>query len=515
MNRQEFERVSPESVGIRSGDIQRLLDRLEESHTRMHGLMIMRSGKVCAEGWWEPYAPGLRHGLQSLSKTWAATAAGIACTEGILSLDERVIDIFPREAPKRPDALLKKLRVRDVLCMGCGMDEMPHVDENWVRSFLSTPVRHEPGTAFMYNSLGSSLLGEMVRRRSGQGLQEYLTPRLFDRIGVDAGNLRWHRHPDGMEAGGGGLYATTEDNLRLMKLYLDGGIWNAERILSRSYVEQAVRAQNDSSTERYVNPPAKDNFVGYGFQIWMCRYPGAYRADGAMGQFSICVPDLDMVIAVNETAVGAEGVQITLDHIWDFLGRLDAKVKQLPANEKEESALLGRLRRLSVGRPAYTPYRGCLERFNGMMYRVLPGRGGKLPGFQTQIMHELFGGERSAGMEQLRFLFGREGVCLSFLQDGQWKELRAAVDGRRAENHLSIRGEVAELALASGCFPAEETFELSVLWPETCYSKTVRFRFEEEQLQIEIETFPLTTTVPGGTSSWMPPEQFTGVRCGG
>ena len=74
MKRREFERTTPEGVGLRSEDIEWLLDELESGFTEMHGLMIMRHGKVCAEGWWAPYGPGVRHGLQSLSKTYAATA---------------------------------------------------------------------------------------------------------------------------------------------------------------------------------------------------------------------------------------------------------------------------------------------------------------------------------------------------------------------------------------------------------------------------------------------------------
>ena len=51
MLRKEFPRVTPESVGIPSGAIQRLLDKLEASTTEMHGLMLLRKRKICAEGW--------------------------------------------------------------------------------------------------------------------------------------------------------------------------------------------------------------------------------------------------------------------------------------------------------------------------------------------------------------------------------------------------------------------------------------------------------------------------------
>ena len=92
---------------------------------------------------------------------------------------------------------------------------------------------------------------------------------LFDKIGIDADNLKMGRMPDGTPVGGGGMLATTEDNLRLMKLYADGGVWEGERILSDDYVKRATTNQNDSATEAINNPPALDNFVGYGYQIWM------------------------------------------------------------------------------------------------------------------------------------------------------------------------------------------------------------------------------------------------------
>lgn len=187
--RKEFERTTPEEVGLRSSDILKYIDDLEHSETEMHGLMIMKDGKICAEGWWSPYAPNLRHGLQSHTKTYAATAVGLAYTEGILKLNERLIDIFPEESPKEPSENLRKLTIRDVLCMGCGMDTMPLDSDHWIRDFLHTPVNHVPGTTYMYNSVGSSMLGAIVRKKTGLGLHDYLTPRLFNKIGIDPENL--------------------------------------------------------------------------------------------------------------------------------------------------------------------------------------------------------------------------------------------------------------------------------------------------------------------------------------
>ncbi len=63
MYRHEFMRTTPESVGIRSSSVANLIDELESGFTEMHAIQIMRHGMICAEGWWSPYAPGIRHNL--------------------------------------------------------------------------------------------------------------------------------------------------------------------------------------------------------------------------------------------------------------------------------------------------------------------------------------------------------------------------------------------------------------------------------------------------------------------
>lgn len=97
------------------------------------------------------------------------------------------------------------------------------------------------------------------------GLHAYLKPRLYDKIGILSDNHRWLYMPDGLEIGGGGLFATLEDNLRLMKLYADGGVWDGEQILAPEYVKAAISLQMSLPSEARVNPPAKDKFCG----LWL------------------------------------------------------------------------------------------------------------------------------------------------------------------------------------------------------------------------------------------------------
>lgn len=481
--RKEFPRTTPEAVGIPSASIEWLLDRLEEGWTEPHGLMIMRHGKVCAEGWWAPYATGIRHGLQSHTKTYAATAVGIAYTEGLLKLTDRIVDIFPDEIPENPSENLKKLTVRDVLCMGCGMDTMPRPSKDWIREFLATPVNHVPGTTFMYNSTGSTFLGAIVRKLTGLGLHDYLKPRLFDKIGIDAENLRWITMPDGMEVGGGGLFATTEDNLRLMKLYADGGVWEGERILAEDYVKLATSKQNDSATERAVNPPAEDNFVGYGFQIWMCRPKGVYRADGAMGQFTIVFPERDMLLAITENASGSTGgamPQKALDTIWKWMDALPGPETEILPEDPEASAHLARrMQMLALPAPRRSPESPLQEKINGSTYAVTDGYFALADAGMVRFMS---GEDRPGGAKALSLTFAENACTLTCLVDGKPQSLTAAMDGTRLRNELP---GMPSIALCSGCWEADNVFRLRLRMVETCNETSITFTFSGNQAQVE------------------------------
>ena len=471
----QFARSAPESVGLRSRDILELIDRLEASGTEMHGLMILRGDTVAAEGWWAPFAPGMRHGLQSHTKTYAATGVGIAYSEGLLRLDEKIIDIFPEYAPEEPGENLRLLTVRDVLCMGCGMEAVPGRSAEWIRDFLATPVVHRPGTAFQYNSMASTLLCAIVERKTGRDFCGYLAEKLFRVIGIREENVRWLFMPDGTPMGGSGMFSTTEDNLRLMKLYMNGGVWNGRRVLAQDYVEMATRLQNDSASEAAVNPRAVDNHVGYGFQIWMCRPRGVYRADGAMGQFTICVPDLDMIIAINETAGTPEGgihwAQNTLNLCWEYLERVrDAGRGEGSAEDAEK--LQRRLRTLSLPRPAWQPESPLRGEISGKRFRRRSGN------LDIRI-HRYEGPEAERQTETLALRFDSTG-CFLDMEDpeGRTEIVRIATDGSRFSNLIGGDGEATRLVLGDGAWEKDNRFTVHLRWAETCFVKTLVFTFE-------------------------------------
>ena len=480
--RKELERTTPESVGIHSGDILHLIDELEKCGTQMHGLMILRHGKVAAEGWWSPFAPGIRHGCQSLTKTYTSTAIGLLYDEGLVRLDERIADIFPEYLPGHVQDRIRRITVRDALCMSCGMYRMPDVSSpDWLKEYFTIEVEKEPGEGFFYNSATSTMLAAIVRQKTGLSLLEYLKPRLFERIGIDADNLRILSMPDGLDNGGGGLFATTEDNARLMQLYLNKGMWDGERVLSEEWVDMASSYQNSTEEDKGIH----DCHLGYGFQMWMCRPRGVYRADGAYGQYSIVFPEQDMVISINETAELGIWPQKVLDIIWDeFMPRVPAAdVGSFPEEPEAQEKLRIRLRGLKADPAVYAPAPAWAKKEQQAEYRLDDNRISIAPG----VYHELTGVKKGY-TEKIVFRFGRCGdMEIIFRYDGQEYPFQVGMDGNGRLNNRLPEWSIPQMTFARGLWEEENRLTVWLRYLETCFEKRFTFVFDGDELYVILE----------------------------
>lgn len=455
----KLEYAAPGQVGISASAVRHLLDRLENSITEPHGIMMTRHRKVFAEGYWKPYARGLVHGMQSLTKTFAGTAIGIAVQQGLVSLDEKIADIFPEEASQADQEYLGELNVHHVLSMSTGMRKVSSFEGNWIVNFLRNPIVDRPGTAFFYNSVGSTLLGEIIRRKTGDDLDTFLRKNLYEKIGIDPEGMKWLRLKDGLEIGGSGLYSTLENNTRLGLLYLNHGEWNGEQIISREFCRKGSGKQIDNPAPDGI--PA-DGHVGYGYQMWMGLHRNTYCMCGAMGQYTIMCPDEDIVISFSGRT--ADAVQASSDTLmgkfWEFLENgVDRGTDPL---EKEEE-LEGRLRRLSLPAPACSPY-GDRKSFSGV-YKITEGSL-DLDMTTGGIMQSCY---RTYPAERLELAFGEDTLRLGFCNQLGTHQLEAGLDGLPRLNHLITPPFPCDKVLAAAAFEGEELV-ISIRWIETCYS---------------------------------------------
>ena len=141
-------RSTPEAEGVSSKAIITFLDSAAaNTRTEFHSFMLLRHGKVIAEGWWDPYRPDLKHTMYSASKSFTSTAVGFAVKEKKLSIEDKIISFFPDKLPDSISPNLEQLRVKHLLMMSAGQRrEPPTTTQDWVKSYLETPVEIEPGT---------------------------------------------------------------------------------------------------------------------------------------------------------------------------------------------------------------------------------------------------------------------------------------------------------------------------------------------------------------------------------
>ncbi|HEX3038012.1 MAG TPA: serine hydrolase [Oscillospiraceae bacterium] len=236
--------------------------------------------------------------LYSASKTFTALAVGMCIDDGKLAVTDKILDFFPQyKAIATPGS--EEITIRDLLHMASGkldfwfgVDEITENTTDWAELFFRMPVKKKPGTFFCYSNACTYMLSRAVECVSGEKLRDFLVPRLFTPLRIY--NPQWHTCPTGHTVGAIGLCLTTEQLSHLGPLLLSGGKYEGKRIISESYLHDAV---NDVFDNKDYSSDA-ESASGYGYQMWRCTYPGAYRVDGMYGQFVIVVPDKSATITI-------------------------------------------------------------------------------------------------------------------------------------------------------------------------------------------------------------------------
>ncbi|WP_202875822.1 serine hydrolase domain-containing protein [Kribbella speibonae] len=335
-------RSTPAAVGVSGRSVLELLDRLEEQGVECHSIMVVRRGHVVAEGWWAPYSAERPHLLYSLTKSFTSIAVGLAIDDGLLALDDRLVDVLPDHVPDDVSEQGRRITVHHLLSMTAGHPE-DSLEEAWrlepddlVKGFLRVPFADAEGTRHTYDNSTTYILARMVERVTGRDLRELLDERLFKPMGID--HAEWDTVASGAAFGFHGLHLTTEAVAAFGELLLRGGRSHGRQLVPREWVELA--------TSRHIETlplpnwaPNPDFLSGYGYQFWMSRH--GYHGHGSFGQYCVVVPEHELVIAV----AGSVNPTNELPGLfWDclFPGLDD------PGSAEDDEILAERLRRLSL-----------------------------------------------------------------------------------------------------------------------------------------------------------------------
>lgn len=523
---QAFVRATPESQGISSDLFAALLRELDASKdTDMHHFMALRHGKVICECNFAPYPKGMWHITHSMCKSITGMAIGMLIEEGKLKLNENIYDIFSDHMNAFSKIFRPVITVENLLTMTSGVtfNESGIVSGNdWLGSFLNASVNGKPGTEFQYNSLNTYVLSAIVTKRTGETLTEYLTPRLFEPLGIT--KYYWETCPKGITKGGWGLFLCAEDMAKLGQLYLQKGKWNGQQLVSEYWIE--------ISTARHLK--TQNDTYGYGYQLWMEQRPGSFEYNGMLGQNVIIYPDMDMVLVTN--AGNKEMFQdcIMLNIIRKYfpvdyhpadilpenplscglLKRLCGELENGGNSNRSASLRGGRKRnvvfrrknpdkkysyRISATVDLPSDYHSFMRAVSGRTYVMEQQNIGIAPLF-VQVFHN----NMTDGISEISFTYDAGNFWISF-NEGEVIHKLPVGFGKAAEGCVDLHGEYY-LVATLGEFARDENdipvLKLEITFIEECAKRKAHIFFhEDDEIEIRWNETPGKKMILAGLSS--------------
>jgi hypothetical protein len=461
ISNKQLPRSTPEKQSIPSKAILDFIQAVEKEKIEFHGFMMLRHGHVISEGWWSPYTSELKHMLFSLSKSFTSTAVGLAVNEGLMSVEDKVVDYFPGDLPDNIGENLSAMKIKHLLSMSTGHDKdttdyvVSQKEGNWVKGFLELNVEHEPGTYFVYNTAATYMLSAIVQKVTGQTLLNYLTPRIFEPLGIDGAT--WEKCPKGINTGGYGLSIRTEDIAKFGQLYLNKGIYGGKGLLPAEWIEEATISHISNGTSE-----DSDWEQGYGYQFWRCRH-NAYRGDGAFGQYCLIMPEQDVVVAINS---GIDDMQPVLNLIWKHLlpsmgndiilennvdyGRLTEKLLNLKIPMSKERDCF-----ISTGKTTRE------SEVSGKYYNLL---------------------DNKLGFKQFSISFRDTKYEVTIVNSGGKHKISGGI-GERLEDKTDLMGDESTTS-SYGYWCDNNTFVMRLQLIETPFSYTIKLNFEGNRIEL-------------------------------
>jgi len=292
---------------------------------RVAGLLVLKDGQIALELYQYGNTPRTRWMSMSIAKSITSTLIGAAIQQGkIGSIDDGVTKYLPALAGSAYDGV----SIRDILLMASGVkwNEAYTDPASDRRRLLEAQIAQRPGAAMAlmaalpraaapgtvnnYNTGETLVAGEIVRAATGMPLSQYLSERIWRKVGMEADANWWLDAPGGIEIAGSGLSATLRDYGRFGLFFMGGGVAGGEQILPPGWTVEA----GTPKTLKDGRP------LDYGYFWWPAvatsatRDPeGAFLGEGIFGQFLYLNPRERVVIVAWSARSKPEGMDLIED----------------------------------------------------------------------------------------------------------------------------------------------------------------------------------------------------------
>ena len=281
-------------------------------------LLVVHRGDIVHERYADGVDMTTRTRTWSTAKSIASTLIGMLVDDGKLSLDEPLgFDFLPQEAAAAETDPRSAITLRHALNMSSGLQTVDNGGQEYavgsgmsywagassVEGARRRALIREPGANWDYENYDTLLAVYAMKRALGseKKYHEFPRKRLLEPIGMRNTLLSTDRFGDFILSSQ--VYTSARDLARFGLLYLQEGLWNGERLLSKEWID-FVRTPAPSTADR-------GNF--YGGQFWLVPDErkdvprDAYSTAGNRGQYVVIVPSHDLVIVRRGLDWGRQG----------------------------------------------------------------------------------------------------------------------------------------------------------------------------------------------------------------
>lgn len=460
-----LEHVAPEAVDVDSKMIKAFLDEITKKQLGLQSFTVVRHDKVCAQGFFAPYAAEYPHVLYSMSKSLTSTAVGFAVDEGLLSVADKVADFFP-EYPSAKRPFNKALTVEMLLTMRSDklitvLDEKGKTD--WVKAFFDAPFMLPPNSKFNYISENTSMLSAIVTKVTGKSVLDYLDEKMFRPLGIE--KPFWEADGKGNSAGGWGCYMKSEDLAKFFLPYIHKGKWiDGTQLVPAEWVKTALSKHTDS-----VHDGANDIINGYGYQFWKNPVSNSFRADGLFGQRCFMFPEYDALVVLN--CGEAEDYKV-MEVFWKYFPVCFKS--DLKKNETAVQELNDKLSSLTMPRLDVKPRNAELEK--ALEGKTLSFRSSEFASVititTTQMLYN-----KPGKINEMKFSFGENSLTFTWKEKDYINTIEAGLDGtlRESEIHLA---DLNFHAFSQAAWQENGTLKLWIRPVESAHERRFTFSFD-------------------------------------
>lgn len=467
----------PEEVGVPSSAVRELIESLEDADYNYHSIMIMRGGKVAAECHRFPFSVNTPHIVYSISKSVTSCAVGIAVEEGYLTLDTTIAEVFPEFVPEKDAEKFGKIRVRHLLTMTSGKMPSYFADKTkgeWIRQYAESKWYAEPGEEFRYINENIYMLCAMIRRLTGQTVSEYLTPRLWEPLGIET--PYWETDENGTESGGWGLFLTPESFAKFALMLQQGGVFGGKQIVPKMYLEKASLPQVATG---------ESSRTGYGYCFWTFN-EFEYMGVGVYGQVAYMRKDMDLCV------IALSGITGSNDPLYDGIHALADRIRNFDGTEKAEDLtdFLGN-RPLDV-LPQEIQRSPLEQTIHNKVIRFAKPIAANLIGFPPSVLPLVavyMTKDRAGNMDRFQFDFHENYALFQWREGDEVCCIRLGLDGKYRISRVTLAGTRYTIYGAAD-WEDEETLHLYIRPVECLCIRHLLLKFSGKKVELTSRTEP-------------------------